>query len=54
MTRRIKVKGVRRQELDTEQLALIFWLQSKRVLRERREREARERDAKKQEKRHER
>jgi hypothetical protein len=39
-TRRIKVKGVRRDEIDTEQLALIYWLQAKRVLRERREREA--------------
>jgi hypothetical protein len=39
-TRRIKVKGVRRDEIDPEQLALIYWLQAKRVLRERREREA--------------
>jgi hypothetical protein len=39
-TRRIKVKGVRRDEIDSEQLALIYWLQAKRVLRERREREA--------------
>ena len=38
--RRIKVKGVRRDEIDTEQLALIYWLQAKRVLRERRERDA--------------
>jgi hypothetical protein len=36
-TRRIKVKGVRRDEIDTEQLALVYWLQAKRVLRERRE-----------------
>jgi hypothetical protein len=44
MARRIRVKGVRRSEgeIDTEQLALIYWLQAKRVLRERREREARE------------
>lgn len=39
-TRRIKVQGVRRDEIDTEQLALVYWLQAKRVLRERREREA--------------
>jgi hypothetical protein len=39
-TRRIRVKGVRREEIDTEQLALIYWLQAKRVLRERRKREA--------------
>jgi hypothetical protein len=41
-SRRIKVKGVRREEIDTEQLALIYWLQAKRVLREKREREAAE------------
>jgi hypothetical protein len=39
-TRRIKVKGVRREEIDSEQLSLIYWLQAKRVLRERREQEA--------------
>ena len=33
-SRRIKVKGVKRDEIDTEQLALIYWLQAKRVLRE--------------------
>ena len=37
--RRITVKGVRREEIDTEQLSLIFWLQAKRILRERREQE---------------
>ena len=42
MTRRIKVKGVRRDEIDTEQLALIYWLQAKRVLREKREHDAQE------------
>jgi hypothetical protein len=41
-TRRIRVKGIRKDEVDTEQLALIYWLQAKRVLRERREREAQE------------
>jgi hypothetical protein len=41
-TRRIKVKGVRRDEIDTEQLALVYWLQAKRILREKREREAQE------------
>ncbi len=41
-TRRIKVKGIKRDEIDTEQLALIYWLQAKRVLREKREREAAE------------
>jgi hypothetical protein len=41
-TRRIKVQGIRKDEIDTEQLALIYWLQAKRVLREKREREAQE------------
>jgi hypothetical protein len=39
---RIKVEGVRREEIDTEQLSLVYWLQAKRVLREKREREAKE------------
>jgi hypothetical protein len=38
-SRRITVKGVRREEIDTEQLALVYWLQAKRILRERREQE---------------
>jgi hypothetical protein len=42
MARRIKVKGVKKSEIDTEQLALIYWLSAKRILRERREREAQE------------
>jgi hypothetical protein len=42
MARRIKVKGVRRSEIDSEQLALIYWMMAKRVVRERREREAQE------------
>jgi hypothetical protein len=41
LTKQIKVKGIRRDPIDTEQLALIYWLQAKRVLRERREQEAR-------------
>jgi hypothetical protein len=40
LTRNIKVRGVRKREIDTEQLSLIYWLQAKRILRERREREA--------------
>jgi hypothetical protein len=39
VTRRIRVEGVRKRELDTEQLALVYWLQAKRLLRERREQE---------------
>jgi hypothetical protein len=42
MARRIRVKGVRKTEIDAEQLALVYWLQAKRVLRERRAREAAE------------
>lgn len=42
MARRIRVKGVRKSEIDTEQLALVYWLQAKRILREKREREAQE------------
>jgi hypothetical protein len=38
--RRIKVKGVRRDTIDADQLAFIYWLQAKRILREKREREA--------------
>jgi hypothetical protein len=40
-TRRIRVKGIQK-EIDTEQLALIYWLAAKRQLREKREREAQE------------
>lgn len=40
-SRRIRVEGVRKDVIDTEQLALVFWLQAKRVLREKREQEAR-------------
>jgi hypothetical protein len=47
-TRRIKVKGVRRSEIDADQLALIYWLQAKRVLRERREQEAKARAKRRQ------
>jgi hypothetical protein len=42
MTRRIKVKGIRKSEIDTEQLALVYWLQAKRIVREKREREEKE------------
>jgi hypothetical protein len=40
-SRRITVKGVRKDVIDTEQLALVYWLQAKRILREKREQEAR-------------
>ena len=41
MTRRIRINAIPKDEIDTEQLALIYWLQAKRVLRERREQEER-------------
>ncbi len=50
-TRRIKVKGIRKDEIDTEHLALIYWLQAKRVLREKREREAQEKTKRREDKR---
>lgn len=41
-SRRIRVKGVRKSEVSVEDLSMIYWLQAKRVLREKREREAKE------------
>jgi hypothetical protein len=38
--RRIKVRGVRRAELDTNQLALALWLMAKRAAEEKRDRRA--------------
>ncbi len=46
MTKRIRVEGVRRREIDTEQLALVYWLQAKRLLRERREQEKKAKERK--------
>lgn len=40
--RRVRVKGIKKDEIDTEQLALVYWLMAKRQLREKREREAQE------------
>jgi hypothetical protein len=40
--RRIKVRGVRRAEIDSDKLALAFWLMAKRAVEEKREREAEE------------
>lgn len=41
-TRRIKVTGVKRHELSTEDLAYIYYLMGKASLREKRERAAKE------------
>jgi hypothetical protein len=38
--KRIKVKGIRRAEIDTDQLALVYWLLAKRAVEEKRQREA--------------
>lgn len=45
MARRIKVRGIRREELDDEKLALAYWLMAKRAVAEKREREAKEKEA---------
>lgn len=37
------MRGVPKDEITTEDLALVYWLQAKRVLKERREREQKER-----------
>ncbi len=42
MARRVRVEGVKKSEISTEDLSLIYWLQAKRLLREKREREAKE------------
>ena len=42
MTNRTKVTGEPKDVIDSEQYAMILYLQQKRVLRERREREAKE------------
>jgi hypothetical protein len=47
--RKIRVKGVRREEIDTETAALVFWLMAKARLREQRQQEQR---AKEREQRH--
>lgn len=54
MARKVIVKGIRKGQLDTddiERLNLVYWLQSKRILRERREREARKKAKRRERKR---
>jgi hypothetical protein len=46
--RKIKVRGVRRDPLDPEAIAQVYWLLAKARLRDRREREERERTKKKE------
>jgi hypothetical protein len=35
--RKLRVVGIHRKEIDTEQLAMVYWMQAKRLARERRE-----------------
>jgi uncharacterized protein YdaU (DUF1376 family) len=41
MARRIQISGVRRSEIDTDLLAYVYFLEGKRLVRQRRECEAR-------------
>jgi hypothetical protein len=41
-SRRIRVRGVRRSEIDADKLALAYWLMAKRAVEEKRAREAAE------------
>lgn len=43
MQRRIRVRGIRREEIDSEQLALVYYLMGKRLVQEKRQRAERER-----------
>jgi GrpB-like predicted nucleotidyltransferase (UPF0157 family) len=38
-SRRIKVVGIQREEIDTEQIAMVLWLQAKRQIKERKDAE---------------
>jgi len=40
MPRKVKVKGIRRGEIDTQKLLSALWIMSARVVEEQREREA--------------
>jgi hypothetical protein len=45
MARRIKVRGVRREELgSSDKIAFVFWMMAKRQVEEKRQREQQERD----------
>lgn len=43
MPKKVRARGVQRDEPDTEMIALALWIQSKRVARERRQNEQRAR-----------
>jgi hypothetical protein len=40
--RRVKVRGIRKEEISADQLAVVFWLLGKAAVEERRQREAEE------------
>jgi hypothetical protein len=40
MARRIHIKGIRREEIDTDLLAYVYFLQGKRLVQQRREQAA--------------
>lgn len=42
MSKRIKIKGVRRKELDYDAISFVIWTMAKRQVEERRRREAEE------------
>ena len=37
--RRIKVRGIRNEDIDSDQLALVYWLMAKRAVEDKRERD---------------
>lgn len=43
--RRVKVRGIRRDEIDTDKLALAYWLMAKHALEEKRRQEVEDRAA---------
>ena len=43
--RRIKVRGIRKEEIDIDKLALAYWLMAKRAVEEKRAKEAEEKAA---------
>jgi len=38
--KRIRIKGIKREQIDTDKLALAYWLMAKRAVEEKRKREA--------------
>lgn len=38
--KRIRIKGIKREQIDTDKLALAYWLMAKRAVEEKRRREA--------------